>query len=118
MSSTSSTASSGRSPFPAEGRAESPEDGPFVQEGCLSGLNGSITPYMFGLGGSMRLLFGAMLSLVTLFCVTGSTASAAINGFEGGDGDQVSPCTVSSDWNCLPANEILSAPDVSGLGDD
>ncbi len=43
-------------------------------------------------------------------------AHAAVNGFEGGDGDQA--CAGGADWACLPAGVPLrTAADATGAGD-
>ncbi len=57
----------------------------------------------------------------TLLAVLGSAApaSAAIGGFEGGDGDQTAKsCATAADWECVPAAELLTAHDGTGAGDE
>jgi hypothetical protein len=52
-----------------------------------------------------------------LFFALAAPSPAAVNGFEGGDGDQV--CGAGLDWACLPASvAVASATDPTGGGDD
>src|SRR4051812_33007314 len=56
-----------------------------------------------------------LLTVMALFAIA-APASAAVNGFEGSDGDQA--CQVGVDWSCLPSTWGLSSTtDAAGSSD-
>ena len=62
------------------------------------------------------MLRSLLLAVLALALFT-TPASALVNTFEGGDGDQA--CQVAVDWSCLPATwKLKSAVDEAGSGDD
>ena len=72
--------------------------------------------------GSNRSIRGIVLAALAAGAVAGggsAPAHAAINGFAGGDGDQVSSaCATTSDWACLTPGEVLTTTDASGPTDN
>jgi hypothetical protein len=50
--------------------------------------------------------------------VLAAPAHADINGFQGGDGNQVADCVTASDWQCLPSEAMHMVRDVAGAGDN
>ena len=55
----------------------------------------------------------------TISLAAPAAAQAAINGFEGGDGNQDADCSAAStDWRCLTEDQVLVGADASGPTDD
>jgi hypothetical protein len=50
--------------------------------------------------------------------ILAAPAHADINGFQGGDGNQVADCATASDWQCLSSDAMLMVRDVAGTGDN
>src|SRR5262249_40034830 len=76
---------------------------------------------MVGLVGSRRVAARVRSVVVgaVLACAVTSPAYAAINGFEGGDGNQAGDCSASvTDWVCVPDAALNVAGDASGAGED
>ena len=62
------------------------------------------------------MLRSLLLAVLALALFT-TPASALVNNFEGGDGDQA--CQLATDWSCLPASPTLEfQPDAVGAADD
>src|SRR4051812_12712545 len=64
-----------------------------------------------------RLFLPTLVGVLALAFIP--SASAAVGGFEGGDGDQDSSnCATTIDWACLGAGDYRAVPDIAPPGDD